>query len=206
MKRLGRTRTYRQGLRAELAAETHRAILEAALQKLSERPYDEVSLADIARAADVTVQTVLRRFGSKEGLTEAAAALGGEEVRRARMSAPVGDVEAAVKGLVEHYEAWGERSLTLLAQEQRVAAVRSVVEAGRALHYEWVEHAFAPWLAQARGAVRTRLRARLIAVTDVYVWKVLRKDLGLDVRVTQATLRELVESNLASSPRAKAES
>ena len=39
----------------------------------AERPYDQVSLPAIAERAGVTVQTVLRRFGSKEDLFAAAA-------------------------------------------------------------------------------------------------------------------------------------
>lgn len=178
--------------RALSAADTHRRILEAAIQRLGDRFYDEVSLADVARDAGVTVQTVLRRFGSKEGLAEAATTLGVERVRAERFASPPGDLDAAVGNLVAHYEAWGERSLRLLAQEDRVAPIRRVTDAGRAVHHEWVDHAFAPWLSRARGAARARLRARLIAVTDVYVWKVLRRDLGLDAREAGTALRELV--------------
>jgi hypothetical protein len=33
--------------------------------------------------------------------------------------------------------------------------------------------------------------AQLIAATDVYTWKVLRRDLGLSRQTTEATLRDL---------------
>ena len=56
---------------------------------------------------------------------------------------------------------------------------------------------FAPWIARRRGAARARLRARLVAVTDVYVWKIVRRDLGLDRRAVEATLRELVAAVVA---------
>jgi AcrR family transcriptional regulator len=167
-------------------------MLEAAVRQLADRYYDEVTLADVAGEAGVTVQTVLRLFGSKEGLAEAATVLGVEHVRARRWNVAPGDVGSAVRGLCAHYEEWGARSLRFLAQEERVPAVRRVTDAGRALHREWVEHAFAPRLASERGAARVRLRARLVAATDVYVWKVLRRDLGLSVRATETTLRELV--------------
>lgn len=197
MKKTRRTRVYRLAARAEAAAATRRRILEAAIGRLSERDYDAVSLAEVAREAGVTVQTVLRLFGSKEGLAEAATELGVERVRAERWSSPPGDLDAAVEGLLEHYEAWGDRSLRFLSQEQRVAAMGSVVTAGRALHHEWVDHVFAPWLARRRGRTRARLRARLVAVTDVYVWKIFRHDLGLPPREVEATLRELVAAVLA---------
>lgn len=185
------------GARAAAAATTHRRIVEAAIRLIGERPYDEVSLAEVAGAAGVTVQTVLRRFGSKDQLAAAATAHGVEEVRRARATAPVGDVAGAVRNLIAHYEAWGDRSIRFLAQEQRTPAMRRVTDAGRALHHEWVARVFAPWLAAAGGAARTRLRARLIAATDVYVWKIMRRDLGLAPRATEAAMRELVAAVIA---------
>ena len=189
-------RRYRMGARAEAVGATGRRILESAIGEFGARTYDEVTLADVAAAAGVTVQTVLRRFGSKEGLVEAAGESGAEEVRRTRWSAPAGDVDAAMRDLAEHYEAWGDRSLHFLAQEARVGAMKRVVEAGRALHHEWVDHVFEPWIRAAEGGVRRSLRARLIAATDVYVWKILRRDLGLGPRVAAGAMRDLVRDIL----------
>ncbi len=190
-------RLYRMGARADAAAQTHRKILESATRLVGERPYDELSLADIARDAGVTVQTVLRRFGSKDGLTGEAAAFGLDEVRRSRWNVPAGDHPAALKNLTAHYEAWGERSLRFLAEEQRSPAIRRVTDAGRALHHEWVDHVFGDRLSKEKGAARARLRARVIACTDVFVWKILRRDLGFDAKTTERTLAELLNAVLA---------
>lgn len=196
MKYARRTRVYRMGARAEAAAATRRRVLEAAIRRLGDRFYDEVSLADVAREAGVTVQTVLRLFGSKEGLAEAATAVGVERVRAERFSSPPGDLDAGVRSLIAHYEVWGDRSLRFLSQEQRVAAMGRVTESGRAVHREWVDHVFSPWLSRRRGGTRKRLRARLVAVTDVYVWKIFRHDLGMKPPEVEATLRELVAAVL----------
>ena len=75
-------RAYRMVARAEAAEATARAIIAAARRLFSELPYDEVSLPAVAAAAGVTVQTLLRRFGSKDGLFAAAAR------ERSRRSAP----------------------------------------------------------------------------------------------------------------------
>ena len=117
--------------------------------------------------------------------------------RRAHLAFADAFGEGRGEALLAHYETWGDRSLRFLAQEQRVAPMRRVADAGRAVHHEWVDHVFAPWLARKRGAVRARLRARLIAVTDVYVWKIVRRDLGLDPRAVEMTLRELVAAVVA---------
>ena len=141
-------RPYRMSARAEAAAETGRRILEAVIELHRERFFDQVSLEDIAERAGVTVQTVLRRFGSKERLVEAAAEEANRQVTHQRYEAPSGDIEGAVNNLVEHYEEWGDSALRLLAQEERVPAFRSITDAGRALHYEWVERTFGPLIAE----------------------------------------------------------
>ena len=185
-------RPYRMRARAEAAAETGRRILEATIELLRERFFDQVSLEDIAERAGVTVRTVIRRFGSKEQLIEAAAEEGTRQVTHQRDQAPIGDIEGAVKNLVDHYEEWGEIALRLLAQEERVPAFRSITDAGRAFHYAWVERTFAPLLAKRTGEERRRLLAELIAVCDVYFWKLLRRDLGLSREQTELAIRETI--------------
>jgi AcrR family transcriptional regulator len=185
-------RPYRMRARAEAAAETGRRILEAVIELHRERYFDQISLEDIAGRAGVTVQTVIRRFGSKERLIEAAAEEGNRQVVRQRYQAPVGDIEGALKNLVDHYEEWGDSVMRLLAQEERVPAFRSVTDAGRALHYEWVERTFAPLLAERTGTARRRLLAELIAICDVYFWKLLRRDLRLSREQTELALKETI--------------
>lgn len=185
-------RRYRMVARAEAAAETGRRILGAVIELYMERYFDQVSLEDIAERAGVTVQTVLRRFGNKERLIEAAS----EEVRGRvsdqRGEAPIGDVAGAVENLVDHYEEWGESVLRLLAQEDRVPAFRKATDAGRDLHRQWVERTFAPFLAGREGEARKRLLVELVAVCDVYVWKILRLDSGFSREQTELAMREMV--------------
>lgn len=180
------------GSRAEAAEETRRRILDAVIGLHMERYYDQVSLDDIAERAGVTVQTVLRRFGNKERLIEAATEVVRGRVMSQRSEAPIGDVAGAVENLVDHYEEWGDGVLRLLAQEDRVPAFRKATDEGRVLHYEWVERTFASLLAERAGEARERLRAELIAVCDVYFWKILRRDLGLSREQTALALREMI--------------
>jgi AcrR family transcriptional regulator len=185
-------RPYRMGARAEAAAETGRRILEAVIELYRERFFDQVTLEDIAERAGVTVRTVIRRFGSKERLIEAAAEEGTRQVAHQRYQAPIGDIEGAVTNLMDHYEEWADTALRLLAQEERVPAFRSVTDAARAFHYEWVERTFAPLLAKRTGEERRRLLAELIAICDVYFWKLLRRDLGLSREQTEHAIRETI--------------
>jgi AcrR family transcriptional regulator len=182
-------------LRASAKADTERRILEAAERLFLNAPYPEVRLEDIAAAAGVSAPTVIHRFGSKEGLVAAVARSGQETVRQQRGQAPVGDLAGAISNLIEHYELWGDSIVHLLSQEAAVPVIREVTNAGRALHVEWVEHAFAPWLPRQRTARRRRL-AQLVALMDVYVWKVLSRDRGLSRAQTEAAMREMVSGLL----------
>jgi AcrR family transcriptional regulator len=185
-------RPYRMGARAEAAEETRLRILDAVIGLHMERYYDQISLDDVAERAGVTVQTVLRRFGSKDRLIDAASEVARERVSSQRSEAPVGDIAGAVENLVDHYEEWGESTLRLLAQEDLVPAFRKATDVGRTLHYEWVERTFAPLLAERAGEARERLLAELVAVCDVYFWRILSRDLGLSREQTELALREMI--------------
>lgn len=186
-------RPYRQQARAEAAAETGRRILEAALALYAERWIDQLTLDEVAARAGVTTQTVLRRFGSKDGLLAAA----GDELERRvseqRLAAPVGDVAGAIRNLLDHYEAVGDLVLRGLAQEGRHPPLRALMDRGRHFHHAWVARTFAPQLTAASGEARERRLAQLIAVTDVYVWKLLRRDRGLGRAAAELALRELID-------------
>lgn len=180
------------GARAAAAEATRRRILDAAMGLFAERFYDEVTLDEVARRAGVTAQTVIRHFGSKEGLVDAGIADLTPVVSAQRAEAPVGDVAGAVSNLFDHYEEWGDLVLRVLAQEERVPPFRRVTGSGRRVHREWVERTFAPFLA-ARKTPGRRL-AQLATLTDVYVWKLLRRDHGLERKEAERALAEMIQA------------
>lgn len=186
------TRAYRMVSRSQAAERTHQAIIQAAFTLYGERDFDQVSLDDVAAEAGVAVRTLLRRFGSKEALLDAVAEAADREIEERRQEVPRGDAAAAVRCAVTDYEGYGDAIMRLLSQEDRVAAFGRSAERGRRLHHEWVERAFAPQLSRRPGAARRRLRAQLIAITDVYTWKLMRRDLGLGRSATIEALREMV--------------
>ncbi len=186
-------RPYRMVARADAARATAERVLDVALELFTERPYEDVSVDEIAQRAEVTKRTVLRRFGSKETLFLAAMERGGREAMRARDEAPVGDVAGAVANVVAHYERWGPNRLRLLSQEDRIPVVAEDVQIGRRYHWSWVERTFAPLIDGLTAAARKRRIAALVALTDVYTWKILRRDLGLSQAETEWTLVELID-------------
>jgi len=64
----GATRPYRMTARAVSTARTATAILQAAWELFADRPFAEITLADIADRSGVRTQTVLRRFGDKDAV------------------------------------------------------------------------------------------------------------------------------------------
>ena len=180
--------------RAEAKAATRLRILRAVLGLSEEKMTIEITLDEVASRAGTSVQTVLRHFGSRDNLLDEAVRLASADVEEERR-APLGDVAGALAVIVAHYERRGDFVLRLLGQEHdpRIAAV---VAPGKLLHRRWVEDVFRPQLDTA-GTDRDELVDLLVVATDVYAWKLLRRDRGLDTATTQARMQALVTAILA---------
>jgi AcrR family transcriptional regulator len=185
-------RTYDMTKRARQASETRDRIVATTESLLSGQPIQDVTLQAIAEGAGVTVQTVLRHLGSRDGCMEAVGARVRARVDRQRGRAPSGDVDAALAGLLDHYEAEGQLVLNLLSQEAADPVMERAVAEGRAYHRSWVEHSFRPLLSSPG---EEELDA-LVAATDIYVWKLLRLDLGRSEAATRRVVARLVHSVL----------
>jgi AcrR family transcriptional regulator len=180
--------------RAAGAELTRERIVEAARDAFLERWYDDVTLRGIAEEAGVALQTVVNHFGTKEALFGVALDRINDEILSVRAPAEAGDLDGAVATVVDNYDRTGDFTLRLLALEDRAPVLEPALERGRRLHQEWVERVFAAALTGLRGAVRKRRVAQLVVVTDVYTWKLLRRDKGLSRDQTIVALRELVEA------------
>ena len=179
--------------RAQATAALRERILDSTGRLFEELASDRFSLDDVAAGAATTVQTVLRHFRSKDQLLWATMSRAMDRVREERMQAPVGDVPAAVRNLVEHYEDRGDMVLRWLAEEDRNPFMHEILDHGRAFHHEWVARTFAPQLEPIRGTAKRRRLAQLVAITDVYVWKLLSHDMALSRAQTQAAIIEMIE-------------
>jgi AcrR family transcriptional regulator len=188
-------RRYRMVARAEAAAATRRRLLAAAWPHFADRAFESVRLADVAAGAGVSVQTLLAHFGSKEALFVAAWVWRVAPEGARRDSAPVGDVKTAVRVLYDSYDRDGDAVLRLLAQEERIPAVREMADSGRRWHRGWVERTFEPFLAGLRGAAREQRLVELIVATDLLVWKLLRREMGLGRRAAERTVANMVTAS-----------
>ncbi len=186
------TRAYRQTRRADTTERTRAAIVAAAQAGFRADPGRDPSLEEVAERAGVSTRTVIRQFGSKEGLLQAAIAAGMAATAAERQVEP-GDVEGAVDKMAAHYEANGDEVVRWLASAERLPMVRRITERGTEVHLAWVEATFAADLeGLPRGERRTR-RAALATATDVYSWHLLRRREGLGREATRAAMLALVE-------------
>ena len=190
-------RPYNKVAREQSQQHTRDALLDAADDEFYGDRWQKTSLEALSKKAGVTKQTLLRHFGSKDGLLLQALLRGAAQIRDQRWSTPTGDVTGAVENLIDHYEAWGERSLRIGAWQNGPAVLAMISRTARQIHYDWVEHAFAPWLDGLDEQARERRRAALIALCDVQTWWLFSHDLELARTEIQVILTDLIERLLA---------
>lgn len=189
------TRRYRMGARREAVARTRERILAAAHELWVTERYDGITMEQVADTAGVSRQTVYRHFGSKQELVLAAAEWAHLHEEEARRVDP-GDVEGAVRRLVERYEQMGDANVRALELEGYVPEMRTVLDGARRSHRGWIEGVFSEYLAPLSPEQREEAVLALWAANDVMVWKLLRRDLGRSVPETEAVLRRLTEGVL----------
>lgn len=164
--------------------ESFRALLQA-------RWLDDFTLQEVAEGAGVTQQTVIRKFGGKAGLLLALGEqLGREAYSRRAESAE--NLDAVVGSLVDDYETLGDFVMRLLAQEGRFPSLTPFLDVGRRGHRTWVAQVFASQLAPLQPADREAAIDALVAATDLYLWQLLRRDLGYELARVRAAVRRLV--------------
>jgi len=186
-------RRYTMRARAEAAEATRDRIARAAMARFLAQLYDDVTIAAVAADAGVSAQTVLNHFESKEGLFTAAAERFSADMAGARERTRPHDAATAVAALMEQFERSGDGNVRLALLDERIPAVKAALDDGRSFHQQFLAGVFAERLPRA-AAERRRALAALHVATDVYTWKLLRRDLGLGRRAAQQVMTEMVEA------------
>jgi AcrR family transcriptional regulator len=175
--------------RADAAEQTAERVMDAAIALWRAAPYEDITLQEIADRAGTSLSTVMRRFGSKDGLAEAVLRSDRVGTQAGRDAVADGDLPGAVRMIMADYELNGDAVIRMLALEERMDVVRQVVEAGRVAHERWVERVFGPLLDPGD---RRRVQVlQLVAATDVYTWKLLRRDRNLSADQVVAVMEDL---------------
>jgi AcrR family transcriptional regulator len=180
------SRPYKMRARAAAAEATRERILEAAQAAFFAEWYDEVTLARIATGAGVSTQTVINHFGTKDAIFAASVDRISEKISARREGARPGQVGRAVELLVADYELTGDPTIRMLALEDRVPELATGIAVGRANHRDWVE----------RMIGGGPLLPLLVVATDVYTWKLLRRDQGLSQARTAAAMTQMIDALL----------
>lgn len=190
------SRNYTMGARQAAKDATREAILEAAVEtSMAERSFG-ITLPAVAARADVTVKTILRHFGSREALIDAAWSRAYDEAIAER-TPPSPEPDVALDVLIAHYERRGDLALTLLCEKADPRAER-MNQMGRLAHRTWVEEVFGPRLPE-QPIARSRLVDVLVVATDVYSWKLLRLDRGMSVDDVHDRMLLMTEAILSAS-------
>jgi AcrR family transcriptional regulator len=185
--------------RADAVEATRSRLIQSAFDAFAARLYDDVTIASVARDAGVSHQTLLNHFGSKEGLYAAMVEVAAERISETRAGAIPGDAASVVGALMDQYEAHGDANARAAALDERIPAVAAMLVRARAYHQQWLAEMFADHLPPA-GAARREALAALHVATDVYTWKLLRRDLGLSRRATSDTMTRIVTALLRTTP------
>jgi AcrR family transcriptional regulator len=186
-------RPYRMTTRADAAERTGEQIIDAMLRRFSRLPYDQIRLDDLAADAEVTVQTLVRRFGSKHGLLAATVERELTRLAADRSAARGQDPEGTLQALNAYYEKYGLLILKLYAEAHQAPGVPELAARSRGYHVQWCRAAFSEALAQIEdGTVRERRLAQIVAICDATTWRILRFDGGLSPGQTVLALGELL--------------
>ena len=190
------TRTYSMDVRSRGIAENRVEVQRAVVGLAGEQRLADISLADIAERSGVSVRTLLRYYGTKDGLLRTVV----NELQDVPLGdRPVlpGDVDGALAALSEDYEANGRLMLMLLAQEDTDPIAQLVTRRGKESHRRWVCAQF-----ELDPAVDAEQVDLLVVCTDLYTWKLLRLDRRLpqeEVVGRTAALVRAVQARSAGS-------
>lgn len=195
-------RAYHQSARAEAAEALGQSIIDAFLARLMTQWFDEITLDSVAADAGTTVQTIVRRFGGKDGLLADSIKTLGTRINTQRET-PGGDLGRIIDNLVCDYEVTGDAVIRLLALEERQPALKAFTDLGRNEHRGWIERVLDQALAKLDAQTRKSAMDALVICTDVYTWKLLRRDMRRSVNATKTMIGRLVQATITEFSNSK---
>ncbi len=187
------TRRYQMTVRAASVAETADRVLDAALALWAEEPFDRIRLDVLAERAEVTVPTIVRRFGGKAGVIVALVERELTVLLATRRSGARHSTPRVIGDLVDHYEAYGLMILKMYAEAPVITGLPTLAGRARAQHLQWCRDTFADRLPPSEPITTARRLAQITALCDATTWRILRHDAGLQPAQIRVALLELFE-------------
>lgn len=161
--------------RAKLTERTRRRIEMALVRLMAGKSYEAVSMADIAREADVAVRTVQRHFGSKDDILNAAHRYAVQAISEELPKLPPGktareDLDSLVAALFAIYNRHREEMWAAFTRSaESPELVKSIRMAGRA-RIATIEALLARW-AESCAVDPTLAKRTIIGLTTFPTWR-----------------------------------
>lgn len=172
----------RPSLRERKKLMTRKAILDVAESMFAERGYDNVTVAEIADAVNISAKTVFVYFPSKEDLV-----FDDEDTVRDSIVAAVRDrapgrtpLDAMATFVRDMMASAGTQSVDGLDRLRRTVGDSAVLQARMRLMWERFEIALAELLAEESGVDRHAPAPRVAAAQLILVYRLLASDETLD--------------------------
>lgn len=201
MKTIEKKRSYHMSARADQVARNDKKIMDAVAELWLELPMPELTLEKVAARSGVTVRTILRKYGSKEGLIKSLIENDGGRFTSNRMQVTPGNLPDILDALLEEYELMGDAIIRTLTVEYEFPSTAVILEKARSIHREWCEFVFSPFLPDQSSDQYEIVLSSFIVATEFYLWKLMRKDLGKSPEQTRQiflyTLKCLANQSLS---------
>ena len=195
--------TYNNTNRQLKAEETKLSIIKAWGRLWAKYSINEITLEMIAEEADVTTRTILRKFGSKEGLMIDSLSYDPAEISNQRDLAKPGDIDDILNTLLSSYEQMGDAAIRTINLESELEIARKIGKKGRIQHRNWCIKVFAPYLPDPKSPDYEINLTSFIAVTEIYLWKLMRRDLKYSKNRTFSVFKNMIEGVIYKSAQKK---
>lgn len=194
MKTVEKKRSYQMSARADQVARNDQKIRDAVAELWLKLPLPELTLEKVAARSGVTVRTILRKYGSKEGLIKNLIENDGGRFTSKRMQVTPGDLPGILDALLEEYELMGDAIIRTLTVEYEFPSTAVILEKARAIHRDWCARVFSPFLPDPSTEPYEIILSSFISATEFYLWKLMRKDLGKSPKQTRQIFLYTLES------------
>ena len=179
---------------------TRRRIETALIRLLAAKPYGAITIADIAREADVSVRTAQRHYRSKDELLGAtgcfAEQVHPDELARQPMALSVEEgVEQLVETVFTVYDRYRAGAWALYSRVEEVPELRKTVQLAIAERASIIDGLIKRW-PEAWAVDNELARRTMLALTCFLTWRALTEYSGFSTQQATKTVTDLLCRNL----------